>query len=67
MPNIIYNLFYDKFDHNNYDNRVLDQKPNLSFYNLSEYPNLYDKYFNDYIPFRNELIQLKNVVDIMAL
>ena len=64
MPNIIYNLFYDKFDHNNYDNRVLDQKPNLSFYNLSEYPNLYDKYFNDYIPFRNELIQLKNIIDI---
>ncbi|MEI0446419.1 hypothetical protein R4J03_05080 [Brachyspira intermedia] len=65
MPNIIYKIFYDKFDHTNYENRNLSSKPILDIKHLSIYPKLYETYFNDYIPFRNELIQLKNLIDIV--
>ncbi|CRF33999.1 hypothetical protein BRSU_1807 [Brachyspira suanatina] len=64
MPNIIYKIFYDKFDHTNYENRVLSSKPIIDINNLDTYPKLYENYFYDYIPFRNELIQLKNIIDI---
>ena len=64
MPNIVYNLFGSNFDKTNYEKRTKAEKPILSITNLVNYPIQYEKYFNDYIPFRNELIQLKNVVDI---
>ena len=64
MPNIIYKVFYDKFDHTNYENRVLSIKPVLDIKHLDEYPKEYETYFSDYIPFRNELVKLKNILDI---
>ncbi|PLV59638.1 hypothetical protein [Brachyspira pilosicoli] len=65
IPNIIYILFGQYFDKTNYENRLKAQKPILSITNLVNYPLQYEKYFNDHISFRNELIQLKNVVDII--
>ena len=66
MPNIIYKVFYDKFDHTNYENKKFAQKPELNLKKLEKYPKLYETYFNDYIPFRNELIQIKNLMDIFV-
>ena len=66
MPNIIYRIFYDKFDHTNYENKKFAQKPEFSLEKLEKYPKLYETYFNDYIPFRNELIQIKNLIDIFV-
>lgn len=65
-PNIIYKVFYDKFDHTNYENKKFAQKPELNLKKLEKYPKLYETYFNDYIPFRNELIQIKNLMDIFV-
>lgn len=64
MPNIIYKVFYDKFDHTNYENRSFSAIPKFNIRNLDKYPREYETYFNDYIPFRNELNQLKNIIDI---
>ena len=64
MPNIIYRIFYKNFDHINYENRTLASKPILVLTNISEYPKKYEEYFNDYLPFRNELVKLKNLNDI---
>ena len=64
MPNIIYKVFYDKFDHTNYENRRFATKPKFDIKNLSKYPSAYEKYFNDYIPFRNEFSKIKNLMDI---
>ena len=58
MPNIIYRIFYDSFDHTNYENRTLASKPILVLTNINEYPKKYEEYFNDYLPFRNELVKL---------
>ena len=65
MPNIIYKVFYDKFDHTNYENRNFAEKPILDIKHLSTYPQLFETYFNDYVPFRNELVQLKNIIDVI--
>ena len=64
MPNIIYRIFYKNFDHANYENRTLASKPILVLTNINEYPKKYEEYFNDYLPFRNELVKLKNLNDI---
>ena len=64
MPNIIYRIFYKNFDHTNYENRTLVSKPILVLTNINEYPKKYEEYFNDYLPFRNELVKLKNLNDI---
>ena len=63
-PNIIYRIFYKNFDHTNYENRTLASKPILVLTNINEYPKKYEEYFNDYLPFRNELVRLKNLNDI---
>lgn len=64
MPNIIYRIFYKNFDHANYENRTLASKPIFMSTNINEYPKKYEEYFNDYLPFRNELVKLKNLNDI---
>ena len=64
MPNIIYRIFYKNFDHTNYENRTFASSPILVSTNYNEYPKNYEKYFNDYLPFRNELVKLKNLSDI---
>lgn len=64
-PNIVYKIFYRNFDHNNYENRNLKSKPVLELTNLDKYVKEYETYFNDYLPFRNELVQLKNLTDIL--
>ena len=66
MPNIIYKVFYNKFDHTNYENRNFSEKPKLDFKKLGNYPKLYETHFNDYIPFKNELTKLKNVIDLFV-
>ena len=66
MPNIIYRIFYDSFDHTNYENRTLASKPIFILTNINEYPKKYEEYFNDYLPFRNELVKLKNLNDIFV-
>ena len=65
-PNIIYKMFYKNFDHTNYENRTLASKPILVLTNINEYPKKYEEYFNDYLPFRNELVKLKNLNDIFV-
>ena len=66
MPNIIYRIFYKNFDHTNYENRTLASKPIFMSTNINEYPKKYEEYFNDYLPFRNELVRLKNLNDIFV-
>ena len=63
LPRILYICFYEYLDHNNYENRLKEEKIILSINNLSEYIFQYEQYFNDYIPFRNELIQIIGIVD----
>ena len=66
MPNIIYKIFYENFEHNNYENRTFASSPILALPNINEYPKKYEEYFNDYLPFKTELVKLKNLSDIFV-
>lgn len=46
-----------------YENRNLAAKPILTLKNYEVFPEEYEKYYNDNIPFRNHLIRLNNSID----
>ena len=62
FPKFIYLAFYDMFDHNNYENRKFKEYPNI-YSNFIDYPKNYEAYFNDYLPFRNDFINLRKYID----
>ena len=62
LPNVVYTIFYKNFDHKNLDNRNFHEYPNIQS-NFIDFPKNYEAYFNDYLPFRNELIVLKKNID----
>lgn len=65
LPNILYKTFYNFFDHTNYENRRFAIKPNFNIKELNRYPTLYETYFNDRLAFKNEIVKLKNITDII--
>ena len=62
FPKVVYTVFYKNFNHENLDNRRFNEYPNIQS-NFVDFPKNYEAYFNDYLPFRNELIVLKNNID----
>lgn len=58
-PGILYKFIPQEFRKNN-ENRTLAEKPTLSIDNYNEYPSLYENYYNDYLPFKNELTNLNS-------
>ncbi len=47
----------------NYENRNIEAKPVLTLKNYVSFPQEYETYYNDNIPFRNQLIQLTSKID----
>lgn len=47
----------------NYENRKLAERPNFTIANYAEFPKEYTDYYNDHIPFRNNLITLNSAID----
>lgn len=47
----------------NYENRNIETKPVLTLMNYESFPQEYETYYNDNIPFRNQLIQLTSKLD----
>ena len=64
MPNIIYKVFYNKFDHTQYEKRKFKEKPKFDLKALDKYPINYENYFNDNISLKNEFVKLKNLIDV---
>ncbi|WP_295158647.1 hypothetical protein [uncultured Brachyspira sp.] len=47
----------------NYENRNLKEKPHFIISNINDYTKEYEDYFNDNLPFRNNIIYLKIYLD----
>ena len=62
LPKVVYTVFYKYFNHENLDNRRFNEYPNIQS-NFIDFPKNYEAYFNDHLPFRNELIILKKDID----
>lgn len=62
-PRAVYFLTFGLVDTQNHENRNAASKPALNIENIEAYPGQYESYFNDRIPFRNQLIRLNNYID----
>lgn len=50
-------------DSKNYENRNMASKPILTAENYESFPKEYEAYYNDNLPFRNQLIRFHNSID----
>ena len=58
VPTAVWVLAGGRLKNENLENRVLTEKPQFSLANLEKLPSLYEKYYRDNLPFRNQLISL---------
>ncbi len=63
LPQITYFFLGKYVDTTNYENRNIEGRPMLSVDNYEEFPEDYELYFNDNIPYRNQLIRFHNSID----
>lgn len=62
-PHLTY-LFAQKYiDTENYENRNTEKMPALNADNFEAFPAAFEDYYNDNIPYRNQLIRLNNSID----
>ena len=64
LPRILFIPLKGYVDTKNYENRVYQEKPVLSIQGISQYPGLYDAYFNDHLAFKNPLVAFVKMADI---
>lgn len=62
-PTIIYWFVKTKMDLNNYENRILYSRPEFTFVNITSFPSDYEKYFNDKLPFKNEIRKIRSLIN----
>ena len=67
VPQLIYLLAGDKLASDSKDNREKLQKPEFAFENIESFPSLYEDYYNDNLPFRDELVKLNNNLEYWLL
>lgn len=64
LPFPLYNIAKDRIDTENHENRELAQKPEFDLLALEEYPEAYDNWMNDNLPFRNQLVAVNSLVSV---
>ena len=62
-PNVFWLFFKDYFDTANYENRSKLEKPSIELAHLPDFPEQYEDYYNDSLPFRNQLIKLNSKIE----
>ena len=62
LPTMTYFIVKDKMDNSNYENRELYARPTLSLKSIFEFPKSFENYYNDHLPFKNELRKLKSKI-----
>lgn len=62
-PTCIYFFLGQYVDSENYENRNMASRPAFVLEDLESYPGEYETYYNDNLPFRNQLIRFHNSID----
>ena len=62
LPTILFFFLEEKTDKYDYEKRTLNKKPSLNIKTLSEYPKQYEDYYNDHIPFKNEIRTIRSKI-----
>lgn len=62
FPVICYPFVREYLDETNYENRYMTEKPILSIANYTVYAQQYEQYFNDHLPYKNQLVRGVNLL-----
>lgn len=63
LPNIIFAVFYRQLDTANNENRTLAEFPGVSPAELEKFPEKFEAFYNDHVPFKNYLMRLNYQLD----
>ncbi len=63
VPVIAFGLFGKYIDSVNYEQRQTAEKPAFSIEKIGEYPQAYEKYYNDKVPFRSQMIEFNALIN----
>lgn len=66
LPWLIYPFLTKWLDTDNYENRELAVRPILGETAIREYPSAYESYFNDHLPFKNQIRTLNSALDVLV-
>ncbi|MCI9358715.1 MAG: hypothetical protein HFH59_14550 [Lachnospiraceae bacterium] len=63
LPHLIWMVAKDYVDSINYENRTAQEKPQIDWNNFASFTSGYEAYYNDSLPFRNQLIRLNSKIE----
>ena len=63
VPVCVYELFGNYFDQTNYEQRQAAEKPVFSIDTIQTYPAAFEAYYNDSLPFRNQMIRTNSLLN----
>ena len=63
LPIPVFKLVGDRIDTENHENRTLAERPVLSMATFSEFPQNYETFLMDHLPFKSLLVRANGVVD----
>ena len=56
VPAVTFPFVKGYIDSENHENRVFAEMPRLSIQTLASFPKQFDDYFNDHLPYKNQLV-----------
>lgn len=62
-PVIVFGLFGKHIDSVNYEQRQTAEKPVFSIEKIDDYPQAYEEYYNDKLPFRSQMIEINALIN----
>lgn len=60
-PSVTFLFVRDLIDSKNHENRKFAERPTLSLANLPSFPQQFDDWFNDYLPYKNQLVMTNTI------
>ncbi len=67
LPLPLFPVLKGTLDTGNYENRNLQEMPQLSLESWEDYPEQFEGYFQDHLPFRNQLVRSNMILDYYVM
>ena len=67
VPVLLFSVIGKKLDTTSYENRTLATMPTLSPETITTFPSSFESYFNDNLPFKNQLVFLNGLFDYRVM
>ena len=63
LPGVVWTGFSGRFDTENNENRKLAEFPEVNLESLGDFPEQFEAYYKDHVPFKNDLVKFCNFID----